>query len=321
MASIGKRGDKWHVRICRKDSPTICKTFILLKDAQTWAKNIELRLERGEALGRETVHLSELFERYLTTVSPTKKGHRQEVFRLKAWLKHPFADRDAASIKPVEIAAYRDKRLKDGMAPASVRIELSTLSTVFKCAKHEWGYSLLANPVSEVKRPAPSKGRQRRLEANELDTLLRVTDGTELASLIALAVETAMRAGEIVSLEWANINFIKRTAILPDTKNGERRVVPLSSKALAVLEAMPRVGPNVFATRHSYSLSNAFKRATTKAGIVGLRFHDLRHEAVSRLFEKRLNTMEVASISGHKSLQMLQRYTHLRAEDLALRLG
>jgi integrase len=321
MASIGKRGDKWHVRICKKDHPTVCKSFSLLKDAQTWAKNTELRLERGEALGRETVLLSTLLQRYLTSVSPLKKGHQQEVSRLNTWLKHPLASRDAASIKPAEIALYRDQRIKAGKANASIRIELSLLSAVYKCAKHEWGYALLSNPLADIKRPPPSRGRERRLEEGELNALLAATEGTTLSSLILLAVETAMRAGELISLRWDNINVTKRTALLSDTKNGERRVVPLSSRALQVLSTVERTGETVFPISSSYTISNAFKRATQRAGIIGLRFHDLRHEAVSRLFERQFNTMEVASISGHKSLQMLQRYTHLRAEDLAQRLG
>lgn len=111
MASISKRGNKWHVRICRKNSPTICKTFALFKDAQTWAKNIELQLERGEALGRDTVQLCTLIERYLSSVAPAKKGYKQEIPRLRAWLQHPIAKREAASIKPADIAVYRDQRL------------------------------------------------------------------------------------------------------------------------------------------------------------------------------------------------------------------
>jgi integrase len=321
MASIGKRGDKWHVRICRKDHPTVCKSFTLLKDAQTWAKNTELKLERGEALSRETVLLSTLLQRYLSSVSPLKKGYKQEISRINSWLRHPLASRDAASIKPAEIALYRDQQSKAGKANASIRIELSLLSAVYKCAKHEWGYGLLSNPLSEIKRPPPSRGRERRLEDGELEALLSVTQGTVLSSLILLAVETAMRAGELLSLTWNNINFEKRTALLPDTKNGERRIVPLSSKALAILSSIEKTSDNVFAPTASYTISNRFKRAVQRAGIVGLRFHDLRHEAVSRLFERQFNTMEVASISGHKSLQMLQRYTHLRAEDLAKRLG
>lgn len=320
MASINKRGDKWHVRICRKNSPTICKTFTLLKDAQTWAKNIELQLERGEALGRETVLLSTLIERYLVSVAPAKKGYQQEAPRLRAWLQHPIAKREAASIKPADIASYRDQRLKAGKAAATVRIELSLISSVYKHAKHEWGFAGLSNPVTEIKRPAPSKGRDRRLEEGEFEAILGAAHGTYMGSLIPLAIETAMRAGELASLKWEHINLSKRTAVLPDTKNGDKRVVPLSLKALEILSRIERNGPNVFQLRSSYAITDAFRRITKRVGITGLRFHDLRHEAVSRLFEKRLNVMEVASISGHRSLQMLQRYTHLRAEELALKL-
>jgi integrase len=224
------------------------------------------------------------------------------------------------SIKPAEIAEYRDKRLKAGKASATVRIELSLLSSIYKYAKHEWGFFSLSNPVIDIKRPPPARGRERRLEDGELEAILRVATGTFMYPVILFATETAMRAGEIASLEWKNINVFKRIAILPDTKNGERRVVPLSLKALEILAGIEHASPRVFNILDSYVISDAFRRITKKAEIADLRFHDLRHEAVSRLFEKRLNVMEVASISGHKSLQMLQRYTHLRAEELALRL-
>ncbi len=321
MASINKRGNKWQVRICKKGIPTVCKSFSLLKDAQTWARTIELKIERGEALGRDKVELGCFLERYQAQVSPTKKGYSQELPRLRAWLSHALAKRDAYSIKPVDIARYRDQRLAEGKANSTIRIELSLLSAVFKHAKHEWGYSNLVNPVADIKRPAPSKGRDRRLEGRELEALLNETKGTYMGPLILLAIETAMRAGEIASLKWENINLIKRIAVLPDTKNGDKRIVPLSSKAIEILNALDKDGLNVFQLRSSYVITDVFRRAAKRAGISGLRFHDLRHEAVSRLFEKRLNVMEVASISGHRSLQMLQRYTHLRAEELALRLG
>jgi hypothetical protein len=169
MASITKRGNKWQVRICRKNSPAICKTFILIKDAQTWARAIELQIERGDSLGRETVLLCTLIERYLSSVSPTKKGYKQETPRLRAWIAHPLAKREAASIKPVDIASYRDHRLNNGKAADTVRIELSLLSSVFKHAKYDWGFSSLANPVADIKRPSPSKGRDRRLEVSAAD--------------------------------------------------------------------------------------------------------------------------------------------------------
>ncbi len=321
MASINKRGNKWQVRICRKNRPAICKTFTLLKDAQVWARNIEIHLERGEASGRDAVLLSALLARYLKSVSPNKKGFKQEVPRLKAWLRNPLAALDASTIQPPQIAAYRDQRIKAGRSAATVRIELSLLSAVFRHAKHEWGFSCLKNPVAEVRRPSPSKGRDRRLEPGELDALLAAVKGTHMAPLIVLAIETAMRAGELVSLRWVNIHFEKQTALLPDTKNGDRRVVPLSKKAVETLRSLIHAGETVFPFPSSYAVTDAFRRAAKRAHITGLRFHDLRHEAVSRLFEKQLNVMEVATISGHRSLQMLQRYTHLRAEDLAVKLN
>lgn len=207
-------------------------------------------------------------------------------------MKHPLASKDAASIKPTEIALYRDQQIKAGKANTSIRIELSLLSAVYKCAKHEWRYTLLTNPLADNKRPPPSRVRERRLEEGELDALLAATKDTTLSSLILLAVETAMRAGELLSLHWDNINIDKRTALLPATKNGERRIVPLSTKALQILSTVERLGDAVFPISFSYTISNAFKRATQRAGIIGLRFHDLRHKAVSRLFERQFNTME-----------------------------
>ncbi len=321
MASINKRGDKWQVRICKKNFPTVCKTFTLLKDAQNWARKVELQIERGEALGKDLVPLSTLIERYKALVAPAKKGYKQEHLRLDTWLKHPYAKRDASSVQPADIAIYRDQRLKAGKAAATVRIELSLLSSIYKHAANEWGYANLVNPVASIRRPSPAKGRTRRLEQGELDALLRTCDGTIMHSVILFAIETAMRAGEIAILKWENVHILKRIAILPDTKNGESRHVPLSPKALQIIDGMDRIGPTVFGFPNSHLITDAFRRIAKKAGIQGLRLHDLRHEAVSRLFEKRLNVMEVASISGHRSLQMLQRYTHLRAEDLALRLG
>lgn len=152
-----------------------------------------------------------------------------------------------------------------------------------------------------------------------------------LAPLVRLALATGMRQGELLALEWPNINLDGQVAHLPDTKNGEGRDVPLSTAALQAIKDMvpqqeagteselPTAG-RVFPVRDD-KVRREFPKACKAAGITGLRFHDLRHEATSRLFEKGLNPMEAASVTGHKTLQMLKRYTHLRAEDLAKRLG
>ncbi len=130
-----------------------------------------------------------------------------------------------------------------------------------------------------------------------------------------------MRQGELLSLEWKDINLVRRVAYLPETKNSEARSVPLSSKAVNVFSKLPRrIDGKVFGVSGAHA-SKTFRETCEKLNIEDLRWHDLRHEACSRLFEKGLNPMEVASISGHKTLQMLKRYTHLRAEDLAAKLG
>ena len=136
-----------------------------------------------------------------------------------------------------------------------------------------------------------------------------------------VAVETAMRRGEICDLRWENVNLAGRVALLPDTKNGTVRRVPLSSVALGVLAALPRRLDGLVWDVKVDTVTRSFERACRRAAITGLTFHDLRHEATSRLFEKGFNPMEVSAITGHKTLQMLKRYTHLRAEDLAKRMG
>ena len=131
-----------------------------------------------------------------------------------------------------------------------------------------------------------------------------------------------MRQGELIGLRWEHVDLARRIAHLPDTKNGEARTVPLSSTAVDVLRALPRsIHAEVFPGLTTEAVKRAFARARRRAGLEDLHFHDLRHEATTRLFERGLNIMEVATITGHKDLRMLRRYTHLKAEELARKLG
>ena len=143
----------------------------------------------------------------------------------------------------------------------------------------------------------------------------------ELAAIAHFAIETAMRQGEIIGMTWGMVDLRRRVVHLPDTKNGLARDVPLSSAAEQVLSALPRRMDGKVWTYTQDGMRASWRRALTHAAITGLTFHDLRHEATSRLFEKGFNPMEVSAITGHKTLQMLKRYTHLRAEDLAKRMG
>jgi integrase len=196
------------------------------------------------------------------------------------------------------------------------------------------------NPVASIRRPPPSKARERRLDADEEVRLLKALDdhsgeseredgkryrhGTRnpwIKPVVLLALETAMRRGELLSLQWENVDLARRVAHLPKTKNGDARNVPLSSRAVAVLQALPRsIDGRVFPVE-DYMIREAWKQACKRAGIEDLRFHDLRHEATSRLAEKLPNVVELSAVTGHKDLRMLKRYYHPRAEDLAKKLG
>jgi integrase len=143
-----------------------------------------------------------------------------------------------------------------------------------------------------------------------------------LRTIVTLAIETGMRRGELASLLWEDVNLKKQTAHLPKTKTDVPRTIPLSKAAVASLKAFGVKDEGRVFSLQGESMSQAFERACEphRANIDDVRFHDLRHEATSRLFEKGLNVMEVAAITGHKTLDMLKRYTHLRAEDLAKKL-
>ena len=217
------------------------------------------------------------------------------------------------------------EKMGHGLSPNTIRIHLALLSHLFNTARTAWGMESLTNPVDLVKgqRPKLPSGRDRRLVGDELPRLLAAAQvyGGEIGPIITWAIETAMRRGEIAAMRWEHMDRKARVLLIPETKTGTPRRVPLSTAALGVLDVLPRrIDGRVWAMRPD-SISQAFERVCQAAGIEGLTFHDLRHEATSRLFEKGLNPMEVAAITGHKTLQMLKRYTHLKAKDLVGRLG
>lgn len=273
--------------------------------------------------GRPT--LSDLLARYLECITPTKKSAVSERARMGAMRRRPIARLAAHRVTPADVAAYRDARLRV-VSPGTVRRELGVLAHAFDVARREWGYKL-RNPVREVRWPTEPRGRERRLVAR-LDEAGRLLDACRrarnplLLPIVELALETAMRRGELLRLRWEDIDLASRTATLHETKNGYMRVVPLSSGALRVLESLsPRASGSVFSGLTGEAVKLAFKRATRRAGLVDFRFHDLRHEATTRLFERGLELMEVASITGHRDPRKLRGYTHLKAEALARKLG
>jgi integrase len=228
-----------------------------------------------------------------------------------------------AAIDGQDVAASIKEMEAEGKAPNTIRLHLALLSHLFEVARKEWRMASLTNPVELVRKPKLPYGRERRLEDDEEARLLSACQNVnpELAAIARFAIETAMRQGEIIGMTWAMIDLKRRVVHLPDTKNGLARDVPLSTAAEQVLAALPRRLDGKVWTYTQDGMRASWRRALKHATITGLTFHDLRHEATSRLFEKGFNPMEVSAITGHKTLQMLKRYTHLRAEDLAKRMG
>lgn len=326
MASIRKKGDlQWHVQIRKKGYPYQTKTFSTRADAERWAKIIESEMERGVFVSRsesEATRISELLSRYELEILPSKRGCSPDKSRLKT-LREAFGTYRLASLTSTQVAKFRDARL-EVVGPQSVIHEINLLNRVLKAATIDWGIALPGGlPTALIRKPTKPHGRDRRVTAKELQSILKATESPELRTIVILAIETAMRRGELASLRWKEIDLQKCIAHLPKTKTEVPRTVPLSTVAVAALKELPRrLDGRVFALQ-AESMSQAFERAceSHRANVGDLRFHDLRHEATSRLFEKGLNVMEVAAITGHKTLDMLKRYTHLRAEDLAKRLG
>ncbi len=326
MAAITKRGPyQWQAKVRRKGYPSTSKTFETKIEAVAWAKQLESEMHRGVYVSMaeaERTTLYEALKRYLNEVTPSKKGAQREANRIKQWMRRPLVERPLASVRGSDLADYRDERLQE-VGHNTVRLELAVISHVFKVAKTEWGMEGLTNPVSNIRKPKPPAGRDRRLLDGEERRLLDASE-EPLSSIITLAIETGMRRSEIAGIRWEMVNLNHRHLFIPDTKNGEGRAVPLSTRAIRIMEKQPRKlsgyvfgDPVIVADR----ITHGFHKICRRAGIAGLRFHDLRHEATSRLFERGLNPMEVASITGHKSLQMLSRYTHLRVRDLAEKLA
>ena len=327
MATLEKRGNYWRVKVRRRGFPDQTRTFDTKSAAASWAREIESEIDRGTFLDRtesERNTLGDMIERYLKEVTPTKKGAGPEDSRLRAFLRRPISKYKMSALSSAMFAQYRDERLQTVTA-GTVNKELNHVSHVIETARREWGVVLASNPIQLVRRPPAPKSRDRRLEGDEHERLLSACADARnpyLASVVTLAVETAMRQSEIVSLRWKHVDLKKRVAYLPDTKNGDSRGVPLSTAAVDVLTALQRSerDDGVFPGLTAEAVKRAFMRACARANIEGLHFHDLRHEATSRLFERGLDAMSVATITGHKTLQMLKRYTHLKAEDLANKL-
>lgn len=323
MASIRKRNGRYQVQVRVRGFPLQSRTFSQRSDAERWAKATELALERVPVGDHRRLKdsLSVILERYLREISPAKRGYERERGRIHRLIRDPISANSLSALTPQLLAQFRDRRLRSG--PRACAYDLVIIRHALNLAFREWGYPLGSNPVDKVSKPKTAPARERRLSGEEYERLELATKRGKvryLWPLINLAIETGMRAGELMALKWCDINWERRTAFLPTTKNGLPRTVPLSARAIKWLTALSNSGENVVPASR-VAVRQAWDRLLRRASIEDLRFHDLRHEAVSRLFEMGLSVPEVALVSGHKDYRMLARYTHLRAEDVAAKLA
>ena len=385
MARIVKRDNgNWQARVEPLGYPPQSKTFQTKVAATAWARAIEREMDTGSFINRddaERTTFGAAAARYDREVLPQKRGAAQDRQRLARLVEH-FGKYSLAAISSSKIAEYRDDRLK-AVGAQTVVHELGLISRIFKTCATDWKIALPhGSPTDLVRKPKIDNARERRLEEGEEALLLAALRDCRTpwpAAAFVLAVETAGRQGELLSLQWKEVDLKRRTARLRGigggpTKSGDAyRDIPLSSAAVALLESLPRnlrgkvlpLSKNALQLSyeravqrgrqtHIYGLLRArllaegmaqkgadqeirsliygkkVPLASTKetladieahdATLQNLTFHDLRHEATTRLAAK-LQMHELMKVTGHKTSRMVSRYYHPRAEDLALKLG
>jgi len=236
--------------------------------------------------------------------------------------------RPLASLRGTDFAKYRDRRKKSEVSSNTIRIELSLIGHLFETARREWGMEGLMNPIRNIRMPSGSKCRERRLADGERETIISLihSEGQNpwMEAAFVLALETGLRRSMLLKLRWEWIDLDKSIISIPaelrETENkGVPIAIPIWLEARKLLSDLPRSSDGRVLPISPNALSCCWKRLQNNKNAVmikDLRWHDLRHEATSRLFEKGLNPIEVQSITGHKSMQMLKRYTHIRPENL-----
>ncbi|MBB1061865.1 tyrosine-type recombinase/integrase [Marilutibacter spongiae] len=320
MASIVPYRNGWRVQIKNRHGRDSA-TFRTKREAAQWALQREAEISGTKVPDKS---LAEALDRYKREVSPEHKGARWEALRLDSLSRHPIARTPVAELVGPDVAEWRDDRLRE-VAPATVAREMTLLRSVLEVCRRDWGW-IRTNPMTDVRRPRSPPSRKRRITPEEVERVAiacDLVDGdnaetalqrTGLAFLFAL--ETAMRAGEILRLRWEDIG--NKSVTLSETKNGDARRVPLSPRAREIVAALPQVAETAF-NLHPGTRDALWRKAVQATKIEDLHFHDSRAEAIWRL-SKKLDVMELARVIGHRDLKSLMIYYQADADELADRL-
>ena len=325
MATITKRkSGKWTAEV-RTHKKYISKTFIKKSNASNWAKEIEYQLDREQYEDfSESVRitLGELITRYRDDITPTKKGAKEEKYKLNFILRNKIVKCRVLSLKTKQILEFKND-IKETRAASTVNKYIHYIYTIWETARVQWDIALPSrNPVSLVKKEKVTDKIDRILTPEEYQDLLVACSKSNLAFLpeiVEFAYITAMRFGEITKLETKDINFEKSTALLLDTKNGESRLVPLTDRALEICNKF-RFREKLFDINRD-KFRHYFEQACFRAKVKNFRFHDLRACAITNLFLNGWSIAEVSVVSGHKTWSELKRYTRIKASDLIKKIN
>ena len=346
MATYATRGSSTRAQI-RMRGHVLSATFDTETEARDWAGKIEDRIKRGEAINEdelgENPSVIALIRRYVKEVSSTKRCPRNDKAILRRLELVDVFRKRVSNFGPADLRAWRDARIKGdaarGIPPVTSGTclrELNLVSVTFSHAIKEWSLPLAVNPCTQITWPAKNKSRRRRVSDEEIDTLMTelgwdckstpTTCYQWVAWCVKFALVTAMRRGEIASMTWGNVHKEARFVHLPITKNGHERNVPLRKAALELLALLPEGEPGARVCGVTEStITSVFWNAARDAGIVNLHFHDMRHEATTRIAKMLrprggvddVSVLKLASITGHESLQMLKIYFNPTATENA----
>jgi len=321
MATIRQMRGKWQVLIRRKFAKHIVKSFVLKSDAEKYAREKEAQIDKGFLVSYEEAQktkFGELLERYRMEITSKKKSNETEDYKIKYLQTLPIADTYLISITPTKIAKLRDALLAE-RKPGTVCKYLAFISNAWNIARKEWGINLPDNPVSLIKKPIVKDRRDRILTLDEYKKLLHACSLSKLYSMkgmFVFAYTTGARYGEILKLQKNDVDFIKRTALLRDTKNNEDRVLPLTEEAMKVLKEQPLTTSGHFFQASNDKFKHYWNKAKLAAEVANFRFHDLRACALTNFFLPPYNFSipMVAKISGHKSWKELERYERMKPD-------
>jgi integrase len=325
MANITKlKSGKWRVQI-RSHNKYISKSFLKKAHASMWAKEIEYQLDRDQYedfSDTARISLGELITRYRDEITPHKKGRDTEKYKLNFILRHKIAKVKLLSLKAKHVIDFK-KDISEGRAPSTINKYIHYIYTVWETAKLNWDIALpYRNPCELVKKEKVKDTIDRILSIEEYQDLLQACTTSNLAFLsdiVEFAYITAMRFGEITKLKTSNINFEKSTALLIDTKNGETRLVPLTSRALEICQKF-RFREKLFDINRD-KFRHYFEQACRRAKVKNFRFHDLRACAITNLFLNGWSIAEVSVVSGHKTWSELKRYTRIQPDTLVSKIN